>query len=83
MGYLEVVIEDNGAGMTNENGQAKNDLSRKSFGMSITRNRLHLLSGKQEPNTVKCIPLYDTEGKVAGTQVVILIWLAEHYSPNN
>ena len=82
MGYLEVVIEDNGAGMATENGQPKNDLSRKSFGMSITRNRLHLLSGKQEPNTVKCIPLYDTEGRVAGTQVVILIWLAEHYSPN-
>ena len=44
--------------------------------MSITRNRLHLLSGKQEPNTVKCSSLYDAQGQVAGTQVIIQIWLA-------
>jgi len=75
--YLEVVIEDNGAGMPADNGQPENGKARKSFGMSITRNRLNLLSGNQEPNTIKCTARYDAQGRVAGTQVVIQIWLAD------
>jgi LytS/YehU family sensor histidine kinase len=67
--FLLVTIEDNGGGI-----QPLNDKKlHKSFGMSITRNRLNLLSGKKGLDFVRTETLLDEEGQNSGTRVLIRI----------
>ncbi|GJM33550.1 MAG: hypothetical protein DHS20C18_25510 [Saprospiraceae bacterium] len=75
--YLEVSIEDNGTGGMPENGQTPKTKNHKSFGMSITRNRLELLSNNKEKKAVNTKTLYDANGQISGTKVIIRIALRE------
>ena len=81
--YLEVSIRDNGEGLKNRNGQDEKPKTHKSFGMSITRRRLELLSKGKENNTVRVNALQDENGQDSGTQVVICIGLTEEFSSTN
>jgi len=76
--YLEVSILDNGGGFEEKEAKAKNSKNYKSFGMSITRNRLELLSNKKDNNHVSYKTLYDTNGLVVGTKATIRIGIEEN-----
>jgi sensor histidine kinase YesM len=76
---LEVSIQDNGVGMTGNGTKAKSTISHKSFGMSITRNRLELLKNKQENEVVHTRTIYDKHGQISGTKVTILIGLKQDF----
>ena len=78
-GYIEVSIRDNGAGIGGETTPAKKPKAHKSFGMSITRNRLELLSDKKQNEAVNIRALYDKNGLICGTQVAIRIGLKEEF----
>ena len=75
--YLEVLIRDNGSGPNPENRQATSARLHKSLGMSITRNRLELLSHGKEINAVNTKLLHDEKGRATGTEVTIRIGLGE------
>ena len=70
---LEVSIQDNGTGLIGERDQGENAKAHKPFGMSITRNRLELLSGNKENEAVHIQTLYDEGGRVCGTLATIQI----------
>ncbi len=75
--WLEVTIRDNGAGMEPANRKNAPLKTYKSFGMSITRNRLELLSDSKGKSQVNTQTLYDENGRVCGTEVFIQIELGE------
>ncbi len=69
--FIEVSIFDNGTGFKER--KTENFGNRKSFGMSITKNRLDLLSEEKKSNLVKTKTLRNENGQVLGAQVRILI----------
>lgn len=73
--YLEVCIQDNGVGLNGKQVEGKNTQTHKSFGMSITRNRLELLANKQENAAVHTQSILDEQGQICGTKVTIQIGL--------
>ncbi|WP_353485069.1 histidine kinase [Haliscomenobacter sp.] len=77
--YLEVSIQDNGTGFNGESGPGKNAKKHKSFGMSITSNRLKLLADKKENEAVHTRSILDEHGQVCGTKVTILIGLGTEF----
>jgi sensor histidine kinase YesM len=77
--YLEVSIQDNGTGFNGESGPGKNAKKHKSFGMSITSNRLKLLADKKENEAVHTRSILDEHGQVCGTIVTILIGLGTDF----
>lgn len=77
--YLEVSIQDNGVGLNGIGTEAKNAKAHKSFGMSITRNRLELLANKQDKEAVHTRTIFDEHGQVCGTKVTILIGLKQNF----
>ncbi len=69
---LHCVIEDNGIGREKAATlRSQTHGSRKSFGTQITRDRIHLLEGKQ--NRLQITDLYDEQHAPAGTRVEL--WL--------
>ena len=81
-GYLEVSIQDNGIGFNGKDGHTKNPKEHKSFGMSITRNRLDLLADKQEEAAVHTQAIRNAQGEVCGTEVRIRIGIKEELYDN-
>lgn len=77
--YLEVSIQDNGVGLNANGTEVKNTKTHKSFGMSITRNRLELLKNKQENEAVHTRTIYDNHGQICGTKITILIGLKQDF----
>lgn len=77
--YLEVSIQDNGVGLNGNGTKAKSTKSHKSFGMSITRNRLELLADKHENEAVHTRTIFDEQGQSCGTKVTILIGLKQDF----
>ena len=73
--WLVVRIQDNGAGFNPANTQENNPKTHKSFGMTITKNRLELLATGKEKSRVNIKTRYDENGGVAGTEVTIHIEL--------
>jgi ligand-binding sensor domain-containing protein len=71
--YIKVSILDNGDGIKSDTERSKSLSSHRSFGMSITRNRLELLSKENESDIVKTTNLFDKEGNITGTLVEIRI----------
>lgn len=72
--YLEVTIVDNGKGIMSAEATS-GAKKHKSVGMSITRERLELISGEEAGNIVQTRPILDGEGAVVGTEVKIRIGL--------
>lgn len=72
--YIQVSIQDNGPGFKLEDGVAQKNKTHKSFGMSITRDRLELLSNNKGNNAVNTTTLQDAQGQVIGTKVTIQIF---------
>ena len=72
---LLCVIEDNGVGRRySELQKEKSGGSHKSYGMSITRRRLEMLSKvSNEDFSVEIIDLYDDDNQPEGTRVNIII----------
>lgn len=81
--YLEVSIQDNGVGLNGKGAEAKNAKAHKSFGMSITRNRLELLKNKLENEAVHTRTIYDNHGQICGTKITILIGLKQDFFNTN
>ncbi len=77
--YLEVQIVDNGKGINLEKEAKSNPKAHKSFGMSITQNRLELLSANKEEKSVITTNIYDEEGQIVGTKVIIRIGLKKDF----
>ena len=75
--WLEVTILDNGKGLKTPKAELGTTTNYKSHGMTITRNRLELLSANKEKSQVNTQTLYDENGQVSGTQVIIQIGLGE------
>ena len=74
--FIDVVIEDNGVGRAYARQiKSKTSLSKKSFGMKITQERLDINSPEQE-NEVQIIDLYDDDGRPCGTRVELRIKVA-------
>ncbi len=69
--YLIVNIQDNGPGLNNQDDDLITSGLKKSFGMSITKNRLDLLSGKDGKNNVEVKNITDPSGNIQGTNVCI------------
>ncbi len=74
---LVVSILDNGTGTLPDRHNLENQNRHKSFGMSITQNRLELLSNDNLNNTVRSKTLYDQNNHISGTEVIIRIGLTE------
>lgn len=71
--HLKCVITDNGIGRVKSNENKKNK-THKSFGTSITQERLSTLYALQQQFMSETVTdLYDADGKPAGTQVTIYI----------
>ena len=70
---LIVIIEDNGPGIDNLDDDMTRSGLKKSFGMSITRNRLDLLSSHSGRNVVEVENINDPSGNILGTRVRIQI----------
>jgi hypothetical protein len=51
--------------------------------MSITQNRLELLSNNNINNTVSSETLFDENGEVSGTRIIIRIGLSEEIHSKN
>ena len=77
--FLEVSIQDNGVGLNRKGVEANNTKTHKSFGMSITRNRLELLTDKHEREAVHTRTIFDEHGQNCGTKVTILIGLKQDF----
>lgn len=76
---LSCIIEDNGIGRAKAKElKSQIDLSHKSVALDITKERLDLLRrGKAVKNSLQIIDLKDTEGKVCGTRVELIIPIEE------
>ena len=72
---LQVIIRDNGNGMTIKVSDAEKSRFHKSFGMSITSRRLDLLFNLKETDAVATRKLFTPNGQAAGTEVKIKIRL--------
>ena len=71
--HLRCIITDNGIGRVKAN-ENKKDKSHKSFGTSITQERLSTLYALQQQFMSETVTdLYDMAGKPIGTQVIIYI----------
>ncbi|MCB0707062.1 MAG: histidine kinase [Saprospiraceae bacterium] len=77
-GFLEVTIEDNGPGIQIENTTIPKNY--KSFGISITRDRLKLLSGNPEGEAVHTENVLDENALICGTRVKVRIGLQKDNS---
>ena len=77
--HLQVSIQDNGVGLNEKRAGAKNAKTHKSFGMSITRNRLELLAYKHENEAVHTRSIVDEHGQACGTKVTILIGIKQDF----
>jgi Histidine kinase len=77
--FLEVSIQDNGVCLNRKGVETKNTKTHKSFGMSITRNRLELLTDKHEREAVHTRTIFDEHGQNCGTKVTILIGLKQDF----
>lgn len=75
--YIKVTIVDNGVGYLTENDNNKKKRGHKSFGMSITKDRLGLFSTGKENNLVTTNILYDDFGNISGTKVVVRVGIAD------
>ncbi|PCI95284.1 MAG: hypothetical protein COB15_12310, partial [Flavobacteriales bacterium] len=70
--YLCCSVEDNGIGREKAAQiKAKRNIQQKSIGMSVTKERLDLISDNEV--NVDTIDLYDEEGNASGTKMVIRI----------
>ena len=70
--YLCCAIEDNGIGrLAAAEIKAKRNIEQKSIGMSVTKERLDLISNNEV--NVETIDLYDDEGNASGTKMYIRI----------
>lgn len=77
--FIKYTITDNGVGRIKA-GQYKklNHISRKSLGLEITSERIHLFN-KNEDNSIKITDLYDAQGEPDGTKVEV--WLTTQPIP--
>lgn len=75
--YIEVSVEDNGQGVQSNGHRASHPKTHKSFGMSITRHRLELLSDKKDDNAVITRNLQDKNGQISGMKVIIRIGIGK------
>ncbi|MEP6646595.1 MAG: two-component regulator propeller domain-containing protein [Saprospiraceae bacterium] len=74
--FIKYTITDNGVGRLKAGEYKKlNHISRKSLGLQITSERIHLFN-KNENNTIKISDLYDIQGNPDGTKVEV--WLTTH-----
>jgi len=73
--YIKYTVEDNGVGRKNAAFyRLQNHRNHKSVGLNITRERINIFNGQQNPNDeVKIIDLYDEKGNAAGTRCEIRI----------
>ena len=69
--FLEINVSDNGKGFDIQ--KKDENKKHKSFGMSITRNRLELLSEIPSLESFETHQIKDDEGNVAGTRVILRI----------
>lgn len=69
--FLEIIVSDNGKGLTPL--KTEENQKHKSFGMSITRNRLELLSEIPSLESFETRLIKDEEAKIAGTQIILRI----------
>jgi ligand-binding sensor domain-containing protein/two-component sensor histidine kinase len=67
---IMVTIEDDGIGRAAAAALKQAQISHKSYGIDITKNRLQLLN---KNNTVTFTDLFDNNNKASGTKVTILI----------
>ncbi|MDQ3142469.1 MAG: histidine kinase [Bacteroidota bacterium] len=74
---LEVMISDNGNGNLEDSRKSNQSINHKSFGMSITQNRLELLAEYDKNSPVVIKTLFDDKAKKCGTSVFIQIGLTE------
>lgn len=73
-GYITIVIEDNGVGREEAAQKVQLDDGRKSYGMTITRDRIDLVRQTLGiAAEVHVSDLYHTDGTAAGTRVEIRI----------
>ena len=73
-GKLLCVIEDNGVGRKYSEKLKQKNGSHKSYGMSITRRRLEMLSRiSNDDFSVDIVDLYDDKGEASGTRINIMI----------
>jgi len=73
--YIKYTVEDNGVGRKNAAFyRLQNHRNHKSVGLNITRERINIFNGQQNPNDeVKIIDLYDEKGNASGTRCEIRI----------
>lgn len=80
-GLLQVEIIDNGIGR--ESAEALSKHERKSYGLSITKERMEAINKIEGANqSFDIIDLYDDEGQPAGTKVIIRLRKVA-YIPDN
>ncbi|MEM9545701.1 MAG: histidine kinase [Bacteroidota bacterium] len=71
--FIDVIVEDNGVGRAHaKQVKSKTSLTKKSFGMKITKERLGINNPNQK-NKVNVIDLYDANGDACGTRVELRI----------
>lgn len=72
---LKIYVQDNGVGREKSAKLKTNQISHKSYGMEITRERLKMLD---LDNSIEIEDLYDTEKNALGTKVIITLKIAEN-----
>lgn len=72
---LKIYVRDNGVGREKSAKLKTNQISHKSYGMEITRDRLKMLDAD---NSVEIEDLYDAEKNAIGTKVIITLKIAEN-----
>ncbi len=75
--FVEVSIFDNGPGFIQELNKDNTDSLHRSFGMSITKNRLDLISKNNRQNTIVKEAIYNELKEIIGTKVIIMIKVSE------
>ena len=72
---LKIYVQDNGVGREKSAKLKTNQISHKSYGMEITRDRLKMLDSD---NSVEIEDLHDAEKNALGTKVIITLKINEN-----
>lgn len=72
---LKIYVQDNGVGREKSAKLKTNQISHKSYGMEITRDRLKMLD---EDNSIEIEDLYDADKNALGTKVIITLKINEN-----
>lgn len=72
---LKIYVQDNGVGREKSAKLKTNQISHKSYGMEITRDRLKMLD---ENNIIEIADLYNAKKNAVGTKVIITLKISEN-----